>query len=78
LIGVGITLTPLNPIQALYWSAVLNGVVAVPVMVVMMLIVSSRKTMRQFVISGWLRWLGWIATGAMMLCVVGMVVTWLV
>jgi NRAMP (natural resistance-associated macrophage protein)-like metal ion transporter len=78
LIGVGITLTPFNPIQALYWSAVLNGVVAVPVMVVMMLIVSSRKTMRQFVISGWLRWLGWIATGAMMLCVVGMIVTWLV
>jgi NRAMP (natural resistance-associated macrophage protein)-like metal ion transporter len=78
LIGVGITLTPINPIEALYWSAVINGVVAVPVMVVMMFIASSPKTMGQFAVGGWLRWLGWLTTGAMILCVAAMVATWLI
>jgi Mn2+/Fe2+ NRAMP family transporter len=54
LLGVGITLTPLNPIQALYWSAVINGVVAVPVMIVMMLIASSPKVMGKLTVGGWL------------------------
>ena len=58
LIGAAIIVTPLNPMQALYWSAVINGVVAVPVMVIMMLIASSAKVMGKFTIYGWLRWLG--------------------
>jgi NRAMP (natural resistance-associated macrophage protein)-like metal ion transporter len=77
LIGAGITLTPLNPIKALYWSAVINGVVAVPVMIVMMFIASDAKTMGKFTVGGWLRWLGWIATAAMVLCVIGMVAAWI-
>jgi Mn2+/Fe2+ NRAMP family transporter len=75
LIGAAIILTPLNPMQALYWSAVINGVVAVPVMIVMMLIASSSKVMGEFTVSGWLRWLGWSATVVMVLCVVGMAVS---
>lgn len=77
LLGAGITLTPLNPIQALYWSAVINGVVAVPVMVVMMFVASSSKAMGKLTVGGWLRWLGWAATGAMALCVAAMVALWL-
>jgi Mn2+/Fe2+ NRAMP family transporter len=76
-LGMGITLTPLDPIRALYWSAVINGVVAVPVMIVMMIITAQRKIMKKFTIVGWLRWLGWASTAAMAVSVVGMVVGWL-
>jgi NRAMP (natural resistance-associated macrophage protein)-like metal ion transporter len=76
LLGAGITLTPLNPIQALYWSAVINGVVAVPVMIVMMFIASSPKAMGKLTVGGWLRWLGWAATAAMALCVAAMAALW--
>jgi Mn2+/Fe2+ NRAMP family transporter len=76
-LGMGITLTPLDPIKALYWSAVINGVVAVPVMSVMMIITAQRKIMRKFIVSGWLRWLGWASTTAMAASVVGMIVGWL-
>ena len=62
--------------QALYWSAVINGVVAVPVMVTMMVIASSAKVMGKFTIYGWLRWLGWLSTSAMFLCVAGMAFSW--
>jgi Mn2+/Fe2+ NRAMP family transporter len=43
LMGVVINFTPINPIQALCWSAVINGVVAVPVMAVMMLMAANSK-----------------------------------
>ena len=76
LLGLGITLTPLDPIKALYWSAVINGVVAVPVMSVMMIITAQRKIMKKFIIVGWLRWLGWASTAAMTVSVIGMVVGW--
>jgi Mn2+/Fe2+ NRAMP family transporter len=77
LIGVGLNLTPLNPIKALYWSAVINGIVAVPVMALMMFMVARSSVMGEFVIRGWLAALGWAATITMMLSVAGMAVTWL-
>src|SRR5262249_38212961 len=55
-LGVMITLSPINPIKALYWSAVVNGVVAVPVMTIMMFMTAQRRVMGEFVIGGWLRW----------------------
>jgi Mn2+/Fe2+ NRAMP family transporter len=76
-LGLAITLTPIDPIKALYWSAVINGVVAVPVMSVMMIITAQRKIMKKFIIVGWLRWLGWASTAAMAVSVIGMVVCWL-
>jgi Mn2+/Fe2+ NRAMP family transporter len=75
LIGMIINFTSINPIKALYWSAVLNGVVAVPVMFVMMKIVCRPDIMGKFAAKGWLRALGWIATGVMLVISVGMVVT---
>jgi NRAMP (natural resistance-associated macrophage protein)-like metal ion transporter len=77
-LGVAITLSPINPIAALYWTAVINGIVAVPVMITMMLMTAQPRVMGKFVIGGWLRWLGWAATAAMAACVAGMVVGWIV
>jgi NRAMP (natural resistance-associated macrophage protein)-like metal ion transporter len=77
-IGMAVTLTPLEPIQALYWTAVINGLVAVPVMIVMMLITAQPRVMGKFVITGWLRWLGWASTLVMAACAGGMVLAWFV
>jgi len=77
-LGMGITLTPLDPIRALYWSAVINGVVAVPVMAVMMVITTQREVMGNFTIGGGLRWLGWASTAAIGACVGGMAIGWFV
>jgi NRAMP (natural resistance-associated macrophage protein)-like metal ion transporter len=75
-LGVLMNFTSLNPIRALYWSAVINGVVAVPVMIILMLMTRRNEIMGQFTITGWLSWLGWAATVAMAACVAGMVIGW--
>jgi NRAMP (natural resistance-associated macrophage protein)-like metal ion transporter len=72
LLGIGLNFTPLNPIKALYWSAVINGVLAPPVMVLLMLFVRKREVMGKLTVQGWLYWTGWIATVAMALSIVGM------
>jgi Mn2+/Fe2+ NRAMP family transporter len=71
LIGMIINFTPVNPIKALYWAAVLNGIVSVPVLVTMLLMASNPKVMGRFRVLGALRWIGWIATGVMALCAIG-------
>lgn len=73
-IGVGLNFTSINPISALYWSAVVNGVLAVPVMILLMAMSRRKDIMDRFVISGPLYWLGWLATAAMTLSVAGMFV----
>ena len=78
LIGIGINFTPINPISALYWSAVVNGVAAVPIMILLMLMTAQRRVMGQFRIGYGLKALGWAATLAMLSAVVGMVVTALI
>ena len=45
-LGVALNFTPIDPIKALYWSAALNGVVAVPVMITMMLLTSAGRSWR--------------------------------
>ena len=74
-LGVALNFTSLDPIKALYWSAVINGVLAAPVMVMLMLLVRRPEVMGELVVSGWLYWLGWASTVAMGLCIVGMGVT---
>lgn len=71
--GVAITVSPLDPIKALFWSAVINGVVSVPVMAMTMFIGTSRKIMGQFAISGMLKIVGWIATAVMGAAAIGMI-----
>ena len=72
LIGMGMNFAGVNPIGALYWSAVLNGIVAVPLMVTMMLMAARTDIMGRFAIAGWLRGLGWAATVVMGLTVAGL------
>ena len=63
--GVALCFTPVDPVKELFWSAVLNGVIAVPIMVVMMLLATRASVMGPHVIGRRLRWLGWLATVAM-------------
>jgi NRAMP (natural resistance-associated macrophage protein)-like metal ion transporter len=70
--GIGLNFTALNPIKALYWSAVVNGVLAPPVMVLMMLLVRKKKVMGELQVEGWLYWQGWLATAAMAFSIIGM------
>jgi NRAMP (natural resistance-associated macrophage protein)-like metal ion transporter len=75
LCGIGLNFTPIDPIKALYWSAVVNGVLAAPVMVILMLLVRRPKVMGELVVTGPLYWLGWASTVAMAFCIVGMLAT---
>ncbi|MEZ2409183.1 NRAMP family divalent metal transporter [Bosea sp. RCC_152_1] len=74
-IGVALNFTSVDPIKALVWSAMINGVVAVPIMVILMLLAADPKIMKQFVIGRALKVLGWIATAAMAAAVIGMAIT---
>ena len=73
--GVALGFAPIDPIRALYWSAVLNGIVAVPIMAVTMRMANDRKVMGEFVVKRRLRVLGWLATWTMAAAVVAMFVT---
>ena len=75
-LGVALNFSPVDPIKALFWSAVINGVIAVPIMAVMMLMAVRSDVMGQFVVSRRLKILGWLATGVMLLAVLAMFVTW--
>lgn len=71
-LGIGLCFAPIDPIKALYWSAVINGVISVPIMVVMMLMAARLDVMGKFVISTRLQALGWACTGVMTVAVAAM------
>jgi Mn2+/Fe2+ NRAMP family transporter len=73
-IGFALGFTPLDPIRMLIWSAVLNGIVAVPIMAAMMVIIQNAKLMGRFRGRPWLIFLGWLGTALMAAAVVAM--TW--
>lgn len=64
-LGIGIDYSGLDPIKALYWSAVINGVIAVPMMAAMMLVATNRKRMGEFTARPSLKILGWASTAVM-------------
>ncbi len=74
-VGAVLNFTPIDPIKALFWSAVINGVVAVPVMGMMMLLASRTKVMGRFKLTGPLKVVGWLATFVMAVAAVGMIAT---
>ena len=65
MLALVIQFSPISPMKALFWSAVINGIVAVPLMVVILLLVSKESVMGKYVAPMYLRILGWIATGVM-------------
>ncbi len=76
LLGVALNFTPIDPIKALFWSAVINGVISVPIMVVMMLMSVRTDIMGVFVITRSLTVLGWLATVSMAIVVIAMLASW--
>ena len=68
LIGVSLNFLRIDPLRALFWAAILNGVVAAPLMAVIMTMASNQRVMGKFVIPSYLKGMGWVATGVM-LCV---------
>jgi Mn2+/Fe2+ NRAMP family transporter len=76
LIGVGINFVGLDPIKALFWSAVINGVVAVPLMVIIMLMAMREDVMGDFVLPRALWAIGWLSTATMAVVVAIMFATW--
>jgi NRAMP (natural resistance-associated macrophage protein)-like metal ion transporter len=73
-LGLAIDFLGVDPIKALLWAATLNGVVSVPIMIVMMLLAAKPEVMGVFVIRPRLRILGWTATAVMTIAVVAMFV----
>ena len=76
LVGVLINFVHLDPIKALFWSAVINGVIAVPLMIVIMVMSMQPKVMGTFTLPRPLWAMGWLCTVAMAIAVAIMFVTW--
>jgi NRAMP (natural resistance-associated macrophage protein)-like metal ion transporter len=72
MLGAALNFSGINPIDALFWSAVVNGVVAVPIMIVMMFMAANPEVMGEETISLRLKIMGWLSTAAMTLCALGM------
>jgi Mn2+/Fe2+ NRAMP family transporter len=76
LVGMLINFVGINPVKALFWTAVINGFLAAPLLVVIMLISSNKKIMGKRV-NGWkMNLLGWGTTLVMTAATVGLVITW--
>ena len=76
LLGIAMNFLHLNAVKTLFWSAVINGVIAVPLLVVILLLASRRKTMGEFVLSQPLAALGWLTAGIMGLSAIAMLALW--
>lgn len=74
LLGIAIDWSPIEPIKALFWSAVINGIVAVPIMGAMMIVVARHSAMGKFTAPPRLLFFGWAATAVMGAAVVAMLV----
>lgn len=74
LFGLSLEFVPLDPVKALFWSAVINGFVAVPIMIAMMMVVSSKKQMKEFTAPIAMKICGWAATGVMGVAAVAMLI----
>jgi len=74
MVGVGLNFTSLDPVKALYWSAVVNGILAAPVMAVMMLIAGNGRIMGRLTLPGPMMIMGWLATFVMLAASIGLFV----
>ena len=76
IIGLGLNFAHINPIKALFWSAVINGVAAGPIMVMTMLMASNKRVMGELCVGRRQKFLGWAATAVMILASIAMFVFW--
>jgi len=75
-VGMLINFLGINPIRALFWSAVINGMLAPPLLVLIMLIANNRKVMGKRVNGSGANIIGWLATIVMFVAAIGMILTW--
>ena len=75
LLGLALNFIHIDPIRALFWAAIINGVTAVPIMIVTMLLASNKKVMGKFGIPITLKVIGWTATIVMLLASIGLFAT---
>ena len=68
--GAGLLATNIDPIAMLFWAAVINGIVAVPIMFATMVVVASKRQRRRIALPKWLILLGWLAAALMAIAVV--------
>ncbi|MBK9527875.1 MAG: divalent metal cation transporter [Acidobacteria bacterium] len=76
LVGVAIDFAGINPISALFWTAVINGVVAPPLLVVVMLVANNKRVMGSRTNGAFTNVIGWLATLVMFVAAIAMFVTW--
>lgn len=75
-LGAMIDFLGINPIRALFWTAVINGILAGPLLIVIMLIANNPKIMGERTNGRWTNVLGWAAAGAMLAAAAGLALTW--
>jgi Mn2+/Fe2+ NRAMP family transporter len=76
LIGLALNFLHIDPVKALFWAAILNGIVAAPTMAIIMIMASSSKVMGKLVIPPYLKAMGWLATVVMFCACIGLLFTW--
>ena len=76
LIGVLISFIGINPIKALFWTAVINGVISPPLLVVIMLVSNNKRVMGSRTNNSFTNLIGWTATVLMFVAAIGMIITW--
>jgi len=75
-VGLALNFLHIDPVKALFWAAVVNGLIAAPLMAVIMMMASSSKVMGKFVIPPYLKCVGWVATVIMFGVGTGVFLTW--
>ncbi len=74
-VGFAMNLVGINPIQALYYTAVLNGIIAPPLLIIIMLVSNNRKIMKDKVNGRFVNILGWLATAAMTVAALALIIS---
>src|SRR4029077_4147064 len=76
LIGMLMNFLHINPISALFWTAVINGFLTPPLLIIIMLVANNKKVMGERVNGTWTNLLGWVTTAAMFAAAVALILTW--
>lgn len=76
LIGTLVNFLGINPIRALFWTAVINGFLAPPLLVIIMFIVNNKRIMGERVNGGWANLVGSTTTIVMFAAAIGLILTW--
>jgi len=71
--GIALVLLPLDPIKMLFWAAVINGIISIPIMIAMIIVASSEPVMKAFTLSKRLRFFSWLTVVVVSVAVCGMV-----